>query len=377
MNWKIQLSELNFDEQELAAVNEVLSSGWLSMGERCSAFERRFSEFVGSQEQSVFVSSATAGLHLALMALDVAEGDEVIIPGLTFVSDANVVVQLGAKPILADSVSLANFNASVDDIVSKITQKTRAIIIVHFAGFPMNLSQLIKICDEKNITLIEDCAHAPGASVNGIHCGTMGHIGFFSFFANKNIATGEGGMVVSKDPVILEKVRNLRSHGMSTVTLDRHQGRATSYDVTDIGLNYRADEIRAAIGLVQLEKVNEGNLKRKEIFSEYLRLTSDSPVEMPFSDLSSNKTASYHIACAILPPEANRNSIMQKLKNKGIQTSIHYPNFKNFSAYKKFFRDSDLNVVDEISSRELTLPLHPNITLEQAREVISNLLEAL
>lgn len=374
--WNIQLSELFYDNREKDAVIEVLESGWLSMGERSAAFEKCFSAFIGLEDQSVFVSSATAGLHLALMALNIGEGDEVIIPGLTFVSDANVVMQMGATPILADSVSISDLNVCVHSIISKITKKTKAIIVVHFAGFPMDLEQLMAICEEKNIILIEDCAHAPGASINGVHCGAMGHIGFFSFFANKNLAIGEGGMVVSRDPVILEKVRNLRSHGMSAVTLDRHKGRASSYDVTDIGLNYRADEIRAAIGIVQLEKVTEGNLKRKEIFSEYLRLTSGSPVKMSFSDLPPKNIASYHIACSILPPEVDRNSVMQKLKEKGIQTSIHYPNFKNFSAYKKFFRDTDLKNVDQICSRELTLPLHPNITLEQAREVISKLLEA-
>ena len=375
--WKIQLSELFHDHREKEAVNEVLDSGWLSMGERSATFEERFSAFIGLEHPSVFVSSATAGLHLALMALDIGEGDEVIIPGLTFVSDANVVTNLGATPVLADSVSINNFNVSTEAIVSKITKKTKAIIVVHFAGFPMELSQLMNICEEKNIALIEDCAHAPGASIDGLHCGTMGHIGFFSFFANKNIAIGEGGMVVSKNMEILHKIRRLRSHGMSSVTLDRHQGRATSYDVTEIGLNYRADEIRAAIGIVQLEKVMEGNLKRKEIFMEYVRIFSGSPIKIAFSKLPPHYIASYHIACSVLPEKVDRQSIIENLRENGIQTSIHYPSFKKFSAYKKIFRDSELVTVDQICSRELTLPLHPNMSLEQAGEVASTLLKAL
>ena len=179
--WKFQLCELNYDHREQKAVASVLEKEWLTMGEYCAQFERKFSSFINHKNSGLFVSSATAGLHLLLMAAGISRGDEVIIPGLTFVSDANTVMQLGAKPVLADSVSLANLNVSFESIEEKISERTKAIVIVHFAGYPMDLSELIIICREKNILLIEDCAHAPGAQIDGLYCGALADASFFFF----------------------------------------------------------------------------------------------------------------------------------------------------------------------------------------------------
>lgn len=236
MSWKDQLCELNYDHEETKAINSVMERRWLTMGDECSAFEHEFTKFINHKETGILVSSATAGLHLILMSLGIGAGDEVIIPGLTFVSDANVVLQLGAKPVFADSVSITNFNGSVDDIIAKVTPQTKAVVVVHFAGFPADLKQLAEFCTSKNITLIEDCAHSPGATFGGISTGFFGDFAFFSFFSNKNLAIGEGGIVFSKDPKAAAKIKLMRSHGMSSVTLDRHKGRAISCDVLRIGL---------------------------------------------------------------------------------------------------------------------------------------------
>lgn len=377
MNWAIQLCELNFDHKEREAVDRVLRSEWLTMGEETSNFEFEFSDFIGHEHNGIFVSSATAGLHLILMALGITHGDEVILPGLTFVSDANVVVQLGATPVFADSTSLYNLNVSIEDVKNKITSKTKAIVIVHFAGFPMDLNELVNICVEKQIKLIEDCAHAPGAKINGKTCGSIADFSFFSFFSNKNLATGEGGMVFAKDEQFQNKIRLMRSHGMDSLTLDRHKGRTHSYDVKVHGLNYRGDEIRAAIGRVQLEKLSSGNDRRKEIFRAYLGNLKGSDIIVPFSDTCLSETSAYHIMPVILPENTDRYNVMSKLKAAGIQSSIHYPNFRDFTAYADFFNRDCLSVVDAICARELTLPLHPRMNNEQVVRVTDSLLEAL
>ena len=376
MTWKIQLSELNYDHSERNAVNRVVSGEWLTMGGKCGEFETEFSRHHDFDHPGVFVSSATAGLHLILMALQITEGDEVIVPALTFVSDANVVLQLGATPVFADSTSLEDFNLSTDDVIDKITDKTRAIVIVHFAGFPMDLERLKKVCEAKGVWLIEDCAHAPGASIGSKYCGTFGDFGFFSFFSNKNLAVGEGGMVFAKDQDKLDMVRSMRSHGMSSVTLDRHLGRSSTYDVQNIGLNYRPDEIRATLGIEQLKKLKEGNVKRGRLFDRYKENFTDSLVKVPFANIEADVLPAYHIMPIILPKLCDRNMVMDKMKNVGIQTSIHYPSFSSFSAYKKLVSFNGINIAQDICARELTLPLHPRLKFGELDIVSNVLLEA-
>lgn len=375
--WKVQLCELYYNEREQLAVLDVLQSEWLTMGERVATFERKFSQFHGMETPGVAVSSATAGLHLILMAAEIGHGDEVILPGLTFVSDANVVCQLGAVPIFADSQGLLDLNVSVDDIISKITNKTKAIVVVHFAGYPLALDRLKEICEVNGILLIEDVAHAPGAEINGNMCGTLGDAAFYSFFSNKNLAVGEGGMVLSQNNELIEKVRSLRSHGMSSPTLDRHKGRAHTYGVTAIGLNYRMDEIRAAIGTVQLEKLPLIYDLRRSLVQEYLNCLNESDVLIPFASVPKDVTPAYHIMPVILPEYTDRVSLMNNLRREGIQTSIHYPAFHSFDAYTHHIRQGDLPVVDIITERELTLPLHPRMTNADVQFVCDELIKGL
>lgn len=365
MNWKVQLCELNYDKNEARAVSEVLESEWLTMGARSREFENSFTNYIEHPNNGVFVSSATAGLHLILMSLGVSRGDEIILPALTFVSDANVVCQLGATPIFADSTDELNFNVSQKAIIEKISAKTKAIIIVHFAGFPMDLTELVQVAAEKNIPIIEDCAHAPGASHSEKKCGTIGDFSFFSFFSNKNLAVGEGGMVFSKCAKTNDKIRAMRSHGMSAPTFERHSGRTFSYDVTCIGLNYRADEIRAALGIEQLKKLETSNQKRELLYSRYVSNLNYSNVKVAFSTCHNDMSSSYHILPAILPENIDRKVVMETMKTAGIQTSIHYPSFSSFKAYNKLVDPKDLPVSEQICRRELTLPLHPRMDFNQ------------
>ena len=224
MQWKVQLFKLNFDEREIKAVADVARSGWLTMGEQTKAFESRFSDFIGAGVQSIAVANGTAALHMALLATGIGPGDEVIIPALTFVADINVVVMVGARPVLADCRSLEDWNVDPAEIKRKTTRRTKAVMIVHYAGWPCDMDEIARHCRAEGLALVEDSAHAIGAEWRGGKCGTFGDVACFSFFTNKNLSVGEGGMFVTHDGQLAEKGRFLRSHGMSTLTLDRHEG---------------------------------------------------------------------------------------------------------------------------------------------------------
>lgn len=374
--WKIQLFKLNFDHRERDAVLAAVDSGWLTMGERIAGFESAFSDYLGNGARCTAVSNGTAALHMALLALDVGAGDEVIIPALTFVADANVVRLVGATPVLADCASMTDWNVSAETIAQKITPRTKAVIVVHYAGFPCNMGPIMQLCRERGIKVVEDVAHAPGASIDGKTCGTFGDVGCFSFFSNKNLSIGEGGMVSTCDEHISQRLRYLRSHGMTTLTLDRHKGRAITYDVAEAGLNYRMDEMRAAIGLVQLDKLPAGNARRRELTERYRMNLSGSYVEMPFSNLTANVASAYHILPTLLPQGCDRVKVIESMKADGIQSSIHYPPFWNFSAYHGQFSPADAPLTEEICQRELTLPLYPNMSDSDVDLVTSALLKA-
>lgn len=373
--WKVQLFKLNFDHLETKAVSDVVSGGWLTMGERIIAFEAAFSKYLGNGVNALAVANGTAALHLALLALDLGKDDEVIIPALTFVADANSVKMVGAKPVLADCDSLTDWNVSAESILAKITLRTKAVIVVHYAGFPCDMSSIKDLCQKHNLKLIEDVAHAPGASIEGQSCGTWGDISCYSFFSNKNLSIGEGGMVVTKDEKLHQRLRYLRSHGMTTLTLDRHKGRAITYDVAEPGLNYRMDEMRAAIGLVQLEKLPAGNKRRAELTARYRNNLSGSNISIPFEQMPVDSVSAYHILPILLPIGSDRKAVIEFLKARGIQSSIHYPPFWSFSGYAGQFDPSDTPIAAEICDRELTLPLYPTMTDDEVDLVTSTLLE--
>jgi dTDP-4-amino-4,6-dideoxygalactose transaminase len=267
---------------------------------------------------------------------------------------------------------------SIESIQDLITEKTKAIIVVHYAGYPINdIAKISQLCKDKGIGLIEDVAHAPGASVNGKKCGTFGDVGCFSFFSNKNLSIGEGGMVSTQCQNLDQKLGYLRSHGMTTLTLDRHRGRAITYDVAQPGLNYRMDEMRAAIGSVQLNKLPAGNVRRGELTDRYRSNLQGSPVIMPFKNQTSNLTSVYHILPVLLPKKIDRVAVIGALKEKRIQSSIHYPPFWDFIAYQGQFLPNDSPVTADICRRQLTLPLFPTMTEDEVDRVCNALLEAL
>ncbi|MAV58964.1 MAG: DegT/DnrJ/EryC1/StrS aminotransferase [Candidatus Marinimicrobia bacterium] len=378
MDWKIQLFKLNYNELEKKAVSDVLDSGWITMGENIINFEKKFGEMLGKDVLCSAVSSGTAAMHLAFLALDIGQNDEVVMPALTFVSDANCARLVNAKPVLADCSSEDNWNVSAESIKKVITDKTKAIVVVHYAGYPCDMRPIVDLCKEEGIYLIEDCAHAPGAFINDKSVGAWGDIGCFSFFTNKNLSVGEGGMTSTSNKNLGKRLASLRSHGMTSLTLDRHKGRSITYDVNEPGINYRMDEMRAALGLTQLEKLFEANTLRKNLTERYRSNFENTKIKIPFNKfLQSNSCVSaFHILPILLPIGVNRTSVIEHCRKRGIQTSIHYPAFWDFEAYKDRFDKNDTPEALNIIPRELTLPLYPSMTFEQVDEVTRTILEA-
>ncbi len=373
--WKVQLFKLNYDEREPKAVKDVVEGGWITMGEKTKEFEANFSTLHDGVHCTA-VSNATAALHMSLLALGIKDGDEVIIPALTFVADINVVRMVGATPILADCKSYEDWNISASTIEKVITKKTKAVIIVHFAGYPCQMDEIVALCKAKDIALIEDCAHAPGATYKGQAVGSFGEYGAFSFFTNKNLSVGEGGMLTTRDKDLDQQAKYFRSHGMTALTLDRHKGRAITYDVAQSGLNYRIDEMRSALGLIQLDKLADANAQRKVLVERYVeRLSDNREISIPFLDLKDIESV-YHIFPILLDAKIDRIALIGKLKEDGIQSSIHYPAFKDFTAFKDIGLN-DAPVAEDIATRELTLPLYPSMSLEEVNLVCDSLIKHL
>lgn len=359
--WKIPLCDLAYDEREQRAVLGVLEGKWLTAGAETAAFENEFAAFVGSDCHAVALSNCTAALALALVLSDISPGDEVIIPSLTFVAAINVVTAMGAHPVLADCTSLSDWNMSVDTIEPLITPRTKAVMVVHFAGMPCHMEPIVELCTNRGIRLIEDAAHAVGSYYNNRHVGSFGDVGCFSFFSNKNMAVGEGGMIVTRAPGLFEKARLLRSHGMTGMTVERHAGKGFSYDVLLPGYNYRIDEIRSALGRVQLNKLENNNCRREEIDALYrATLAPLNELVIPFQHIQPAFRSSRHIFPMLLPKGCDRRAFMTFLKEQGVQTSIHYPAMDTFTWYAS--RVVTPPCAAEISTRTVTLPLYPGMT---------------
>ena len=377
MDLRIPLSDLDYGPEEENAALDVIRSRWLTMGSVTQEFERSFSDFVGVKH-ALAVSNGTQALHLACLALGIGPGDEVVVPSLTFVATANAVLYTGADVRFADIIGTFDLNISPDDIERQITPRTKAIVVVHYGGYPCRMSEIMEIARHHGLAVIEDAAHAPGAFLEGRALGTWGDVGCFSFFSNKNLATGEGGMLVTNREEIAEKARVLRSHGMTTLTWDRHRGHAYTYDVVALGYNYRIDEIRSALGLVQLQKLPENNARRKHLTDLYrkgLRDVRFSGIEVPFGDVEGDPA--YHILPILLPEGVERQPFMDSMRKSGIQTSIHYPPIHHFSYYRQRYPGVCLPITETAASREVTLPLYPMLRDEDTSYILSVLGDAL
>jgi dTDP-4-amino-4,6-dideoxygalactose transaminase len=370
--WRARLSELEFDEKELEAVLDALDSEWITAGPRTQAFEKAFAE-VADCAHAVAVSNGTAALFLALKALDIGPGDEVLCPSLTFVATAAAILHCGAKPVFVDVSSLEDPTMDPYDAERKITKRTKAILPVHYAGIPADMEKLVALTLKHNLGLVEDCAHAPGARFGGQACGSFGAAGCFSFFGNKNITTAEGGMITTNDARLADRLRMLRSHGMTVTSWDREKGRPSNYDVLDIGFNFRFDDIRAAIGLTQLAKLQQFNERRGALVQAYNRRFAESGIDLilPFASMNPQWAPSYHIYPVLFASAEQRDSIEELLRLQGIQTSIHYKPVHQFTAFQRMDSSVSLPVSEAFASRELTLPLYPSLTETDIDMIVS------
>jgi|HubBroStandDraft_4_1064222.scaffolds.fasta_scaffold06962_4 dTDP-4-amino-4,6-dideoxygalactose transaminase len=363
-DWRVPLTDIAMPEQDVEAVLDCLRSGWLTMGPRTKAFEEALARYVGTPNAAT-VSSGTAALHLACLAAGLGPGDEVIVPAFTFVASASAPRYVGAEPILCDVRSAHDFNLDVEDVARRITPCTRAVIAVHFCGYPADVLALRKLCDEHGLVLIEDCAQAIGARVDDSarQVGTVGELGCFSFFSKKQLCVGEGGMVSTADEALDASVRLFRSHAMTSSTWDRHRGHDPVYDVVDIGFNFRLDEPRAALGLSRLQRLDESIAARRTIVRAYRERLAEVPgVELAFDEQAVERAS--HFAFPVLLADRDaRDRFRAELKTNGIQTTW-YPALHSFTEYQRFAPADGLPIATKVADRHCALPL--SSTMEEA-----------
>ena len=378
MTWKYPLADIDFGAEEAAKVQNVIESRWLTMGAVTQSFEQAAAGYLGVKH-AIAVTNATAGLHLACCALNISPGNEVIVPSLTFVATSNAILYTRGVPVFADITSLDDLDISPRSIEESITEHTRAVIVMHYGGYACDMDRILEIAEKYHLHIIEDAAHAIGSELNGRKLGTIGEVGVYSFFSNKNMTTGEGGMVVTNDDELAKTIRLMRSHGMTSLTWDRHQGHAWDYDVVELGYNYRIDEIRAALGLVQLAKLEKNNQRRRELAALYRRLIHEQIPEIMVPFEHPRGTSAAHIMPILLPPEVNRVDFIEGMKSRQIQTSHHYPPIHKFTAYTRnqAIKQKELPITEHVTQREVTLPLFPALLDEDIAVIVEAVKESL
>jgi dTDP-4-amino-4,6-dideoxygalactose transaminase len=301
-----------------------------------------------------------------MLAAGVGPGDEVIVPALTFVATAAAVRYTGATPVLCDIKGAHDLNVDPDAVAACLTPRTRAVVAVHFMGYPADVETLRALCDEHGLRLVEDAAQAVGARVGDRQVGTLGDLGCFSFFSKKQLCVGEGGMVLSSDSELAARVRRLRAHGLTSATWERHRGYAEGYDVVEIGHNYRMDEIRASLGLSRLQRLADAIEARRESVLRYrARLAPQAEIQLPWDDDA--VAASSHFAFPVLVEDrVRRDDLRAGLRELGVQTTF-YPSLSELTAYAEARGTAPR--AEDVASRHCALPLWAHMRPEQVDEV--------
>ncbi len=371
MSYNIPLFDLNFDHEEEKAALETIHSKWISTGPKNIELENMFASMLGVKH-AIALTNCTVALHLAFEVAGIGDGDEVLVPAMTFVATVNSILYVRATPVFCDIISKDDLTIDPVDIEKKITPRTKAIAVMHFAGFPCKMDEIMAIAEKHNLKVIEDACHGPLSEYHHQKLGTIGDLGCFSFFSNKNISTGEGGMIITNNDEYAAKIKLLRSHGMTSMSYERASGHSTSYDVVALGYNYRMDDIRASIAIVQLRKLYVDLQKRMILRKYYLEKLSTIPnITIPFKD--HQEFCSNYIFPIILNngDYEYRDRVRDKLHTIGIQTSIHYPAAHRFSIYKNYH--ADLPETDFATDHEITLPIYSGLTIQQIDLIVSEL----
>lgn len=375
MDYKIPLFKLNYGKEEEEAILQTIRSTWISTGPKNKELEGLFQDDL-KVNHAIAVSNCTSALHLSLIALGIQPGDEVMCPSLSFAATANCIKYVGATPVFCDISSLSDPTISIDEINNKLTPKTKAIIVMHFAGFPCHMDEIMQFSKENNLKVIEDACHGPLSEYKGKKLGAIGDIGCFSFFSNKNISTGEGGMITTNNKDLAEKIRLLRSHGMTTMSYERAKGHSTSYDIIELGYNCRMDDMRASLGVVQFKKLKKDLESRAELRKYYLEgLSKIAGITIPFSDNS--EFVSNYVLTIILNDSdyKNRDKVRDFIHSKGIQTSVHYPAIHRFSIYDEY--NAQLPITEYFADNVITLPMYGSLSEEEIDDICQALQDAL
>jgi dTDP-4-amino-4,6-dideoxygalactose transaminase len=363
-------------EEEIAAVGETLRSGWVTIGPRTREFEQAFEQWSGAPH-AVAVSSCTAALHLALDALDLHSEDEVITSTLTFTATGATIIHAGARPVLADCMA-DTLNIDPQDVVRKITPRTRAIVPVHYAGHPVPMDELMAIARVHNLRVIEDAAHALPASYRGRRIGTIGDVTAFSFYATKNLTTGEGGMLTTADASVAERLRQRRLHGMSRDAWRRYSADGSwRYDVVYPGFKYNMTDLAAAMGLVQLRRLPALHQRRRQLAALYDELLSGIPeLELPVTH--ADVEHAWHLYVVRLHPRrlrVQRDEIIELLKAEGVPTQVHFIPLHLHSYYRDAlgYGPGDFPVASAAAERILSLPFFTLMSDDDVRYVATTL----
>jgi len=380
----IYFHKTNIGQKEIDSVVEALKSGWTTMGPKTIEFERKFAEFMINKYsspitynteylQAISLSSATAALHLSLKAIELQQDDEVILPTNTFIATAEVITYFNAKPVLCD-IEYDTHNIDVSKIERLITNKTKAIIPVHFAGQPCDMDGIFELARKYNLRIIEDAAHAlPSYYKNTIIGGLNSDATCFSFYATKTLATGEGGMVVTKSDKYAQKIRINRLHGISKDAWNRYSKKGSwYYEVVDNGNKYNMTDMNAALGVVQLDKLEWMYEKRRDIAEKYNQAFGEIE-NIVIPNIKNDRQTSWHLYVIKVK---NRDKIIQKLNEFGVGTSVHFipvhkhPYYKNTYNYK----DEDYPAANKVFDESISLPIYPDLTNEQLYYITENLI---
>ena len=364
---KIPFHKASIGDEEINEVIDTLKSGWLTMGPKTIEFETQFAEFIGTQH-AVSMNSATACLHLALKAIGLEAGDEVILPTTTFVSTAEVVTYFNAIPVLCD-VNEHDHNIDASKIEALITEKTKVIIPVHFSGIPCDMDEIHALAKKYNLKVIEDAAHALPSEYNGRKVGALSDITCFSFYATKTLATGEGGMATTNNDEYALSMKRNRLHGISKDAWNRYSEKGHwYYEVVDNGYKYNMTDVAASLGLVQLKRLDEMNLKRAKIAQRYNEgFKNNANIKCLEFDL--NRKSSWHLYVIKV---SNRDSLMAKLKDTGIGTSLHFIPVHHHPYYKSTYNYNENNypAANKAYAESLSLPIFPDMAVEDVDHII-------
>jgi perosamine synthetase len=368
----LPLARPHIGDEEISAVTHVLRSGFLTTGPKVFEFEHKLADYLKKDDPlyTVALNSCTACLFLALEALGIKPGDEIIIPTWTFAATAQVVEWIGAKPVFCD-VESDSLNIDVEKAESVITPRTKGIIPVHFAGYPCDMERIQGLADRYDLKIVEDAAHAIGTRYNGIKIGNFSDVTCFSFYATKNLTMGEGGAAVSKNPKLIEKIRKLSYFGINKEAYQRYTKKGSwFYDVEELGYKCNLDSLHAALGVEQLRKLEQMNKRRRDIAAKY-RTGLDARIG--FTCDTPNHLHIYHLFPILLPIEIARDTFMEHLKVYNIGSSVHFIPLHRHTLYRKCCSSQSFPVADGVFPRIVSIPMYPEMTDPDIGYVIENI----